>query len=441
MVRAFQSQQKVRLTQAYHANYDRVYQEVVVAPRVDMMWGDILLPLDFVTGLIVSVYSIAKSAEDGRWHRRFKEVSGFSPVRTIYHDRKAHKEGKLNLLNVLWYARKHLNATANRDYVFAFLAVNKDNTSMSKQHPNIVRSLQDIVSPNYKDPVEDIYTDFARAAVRSSSSLEILQYVVPTKSTEKTYKLPSWVPNWADRGFVCGTPVFVPGVPTYLSACRGIWYPRASMNSNRAELPVLGHKVGRVRAVLKHSFKHTYFCSNLKEALRLERLESLLKSWLVKLQCENPPDYFSNNARKTLLRTILADGSFTTNHELSYSIENLLSVYDNEGGPQETDDTSASEEETKVLQYLRQTGELASGKRIFLTDELDIGLGFSTARSGDTVCILYGSQLPCLLRKDEGSQNRYKLVGLCFLYDWMDGERNLRNWEWWKEMPEELVLI
>src|SRR4051812_26337661 len=93
----------------------RVYQEVIVARRVDMIWGDILLPLDFVTGLIVSVYGIAKSAEDGSWHRRIKKASGFSPVRTIYHDRKAHREGKLNLLNVLSYARKHLNATDDRD--------------------------------------------------------------------------------------------------------------------------------------------------------------------------------------------------------------------------------------------------------------------------------------------------------------------------------------
>lgn len=87
-----------------------------------MLWGSMALPLDFVTGLIVSVYGIAKSADDGHWLRRFKLVSGFSPVRTIHHHRKAHKEGKLNLLNVMWHARKHLNATDNRDYVYGFLS-------------------------------------------------------------------------------------------------------------------------------------------------------------------------------------------------------------------------------------------------------------------------------------------------------------------------------
>ncbi|KAI9863872.1 MAG: hypothetical protein M1813_003524 [Trichoglossum hirsutum] len=418
-----------------------VYQEAVVALRVDMIWGNIVLPLDFVTGLVVSVYSIAKSAEDGRWHKRIKNIKGFAPIRTIYYDRKAHKEGKLNLLNVLWHARKHLDTHDDRDYVFAFLAINKYTASISKQCPEVVHSLQDLITPNYEDSVEDVYTDLARAAICSSSSLEVLQYVVPTKSSGRTYSLPTWVPNWADRGFICGSPIFVPGVLNHLSACREKWYPRASMNSNRAELPVLGHTVGCIGAVLQHSFKHTYFCKTLKEAFQLEKLETRLNrevSQLVQNKCKKQPEWFLDNARKTLLQTILADGSFTTNHELCYIIEDLLVVYDNEDGAYPTE---GANEETKLRQYLRQTGEVASGKRIFLTEELDIGLGFSTIRAGDIVCILYGSQLPCILRKDDSSQHRYTFVGLCFLHGWMDGERNTRNWDWWRQDPEEFILI
>lgn len=413
----------------------------MVAPRVDIIWGNIVLPLEFVTGLVVSVYSIAKSAEDGRWHKRIKNIRGFAPIRTIYRDRKAHQEGKLNLLNVLWHARKHLDTHDDRDYVFAFLAVNKYTASISKQCPGVVHSLQDLVTPNYEDSVEDVYTDLARAAIRSSSSLEILQYVVPTKSSDRTYSLPTWVPNWADRGFICGSPIFVPGVPNHLSACRGRWYPRASMNSNRAELPVLGHTVGYIGAVIQHSFKHAYFCSTLKEAFQLEKLETRVNekvSRLVQNKSKRLPEWFLGNARKTLLQTILADGSFTTNHALCYLIEDLLVGYDNEDSAHLME---SGNRETMLRQYLRQTGEVASGKRIFLTEELDIGLGFSTIRAGDIVCILYGSQLPCILRMDDSSQHRHTFVGLCYLHGWMDGERNTRNWDWWRQDPEELILI
>ena len=42
----------------------------------------------------------------------------------------------------------------------------------------------------------------------------------------------------------------------------------------------------------------------------------------------------------------------------------------------------------QLRQHLRQIGEIASGKKLFLTKNLDIGLECSTMRDGDIVCIL-----------------------------------------------------
>lgn len=206
--------------------------------------GDIVLPLDFVTGLVVSAYSIGKSAEDGRWHKRIKKTRGFAPVRTIYHDRKAHKRGELNFLHVLWHARKHLDTTDPRDYIYAFLAVNKYIDSPSEPSQSAISRLQDSITPNYGDPIEAIYADLALAAIRSTHSLGILQYIVPTKSSPMTYTLPTWVPNWANRQFVCGSPIFVPGVLYRQSASRDKIHTPPSMNSSPLELPVLGHTLG-----------------------------------------------------------------------------------------------------------------------------------------------------------------------------------------------------
>ena len=103
-----------------------------------------------------------------------------------------------------------------------------------------------------------------------------------------------------------------------------------------------------------------------------------------------------------------------------------------------------NEEEIRLRQYLRQTGEVASGKRVFLMGGLDIGLAFSTVRDGDIVCILYGCDFPCVLRRctsDGSSRNSYSFVGLCFLNGWMDGARNSRDWDWWREDPEEFILV
>lgn len=60
-----------------------VYQEAVTAPKVDVVWGKVVLPFDFVTGLVVSAYAIAKGNDDRRWHRRIKSTRGFSALHAI----------------------------------------------------------------------------------------------------------------------------------------------------------------------------------------------------------------------------------------------------------------------------------------------------------------------------------------------------------------------
>jgi len=37
-----------------------VCQEAVTAPNVDVVWGEAVLPFDFVSNLVVSAYTIAK---------------------------------------------------------------------------------------------------------------------------------------------------------------------------------------------------------------------------------------------------------------------------------------------------------------------------------------------------------------------------------------------
>jgi hypothetical protein len=428
-----------------------VYQEAVVASRVDIVWGRTVLPLDFVIGLIISVYSSAKSTEEGDWHRRIKKSPGFSPLRAIYHDRQAYRRKELDFLNVLWHARKHLNASDHRDYVFAFLAIHRYSGTSSEPFKGAARPLQDEITPSYIDPVEEVYTKLARAAVCSSCSLDILQYVVPTKQPDENYRpdphyrLPTWVPNWADRQFVCGTPIFIPGVPIHLSACGKRPYVPSSANSNLLELTASGHTIGRIRTILQHSFQHTFYSKTLREAYRLKEIQWLLEKQVKKLTRreldKKVPDWFADNLRETLLRTILADGSFTETHDIPNPIPDLLRAYDNDDGSRSAEDVEGDlEGDAKLRYHLRQMGEVARGKRVFLTEDLDIGLGFSTIRKGDIVCVLHGSKTPCILRKDP-LRGCYTFVGLCFLHGWMDGTVNPRSLDLWNQTPETFVLI
>ncbi|OCK77384.1 hypothetical protein K432DRAFT_428052 [Lepidopterella palustris CBS 459.81] len=181
-----------------------------------------------------------------------------------------------------------------------------------------------------------------------------------------------------------GGPIFVPEVPIHLSACRDKPCAPASTNFNQLELTVSGHTLGSIHTIVWHKFKHTYFSPILKEAYQLKEIQTLLETQVKKLSRKRSgrkvPDWFVGNPQETLLRTILADGSFTAMHNTLYPIADLLGAYDNENSARSAED---AERNAKLRYYLRHMGEVASGKKVFLMGEHDIGLGFSTIKKGD----------------------------------------------------------
>ena len=63
------------------------------------------------------------------------------------------------------------------------------------------------------------------------------------------------------------------------------------------------------------------------------------------------------------------------------------------------------------------------GRRIFTTDNnaAILGSGLDGTRVGDIVCVLYGSDVPFILRQ-VGNKGEYKLIGECYVAGIMHGE-------------------
>lgn len=53
-------------------------------------------------------------------------------------------------------------------------------------------------------------------------------------------------------------------------------------------------------------------------------------------------------------------------------------------------------------------------------------------KEGDNVCIFNGGRMPFLLRQK--AEARYELIGCCYVYGIMRGEKKVEN-------PEEIILI
>lgn len=227
----------------------------------------------------------------------------------------------------------------------------KDCAHPSNAQLNWSLLLQDGITPDYNAAVGDVYTQLARTAIQTTRSLDILQYMVPTKKgASSNYRLPTWVPNWADKKFVCGSPIYVPGVRWRMTPLYNKnWDPEPITNGFRPltpqELPTRGFVLGRVEMVFNHGFKHTYFSSTLKKALRLDDLTALIKTEIAqnwssqtRTQTRRPPEFF----RDIVFKTVLADGSFTHPRQISSSssssssdgpladIDQLMAAYDAE---------------------------------------------------------------------------------------------------------------
>lgn len=100
---------------------------------------------------------------------------------------------------------------------------------------------------------------------------------------------------------------------------------------------------------------------------------------------------------------------------------------------------------------------VAAAKRLFYTDQLQLGMALKVVEVGDVVAIFHGSKMPCLLRKVESSEANsdaeYKILGQCYLSGWMFGnlprglfgrdpkELSHPNARWWEEQPDEFVLV
>ncbi|KAH7381047.1 heterokaryon incompatibility protein-domain-containing protein [Cadophora sp. MPI-SDFR-AT-0126] len=416
-----------------------VYQEALVAAKVIMIWGSLHLPFDFVAGFILSSYSLFKGEEDVCWYQLLKKAKGFGPLRSIWFDRREKQRGEpLDFLHILWRARKYLDATDHRDFVYSFLGFH-DFRPGFELRPDYTVKMDD---EKYPRSVAKTLVGLARATIVSSGSLHIFRCIAPTKPSR--YNLPSWVPNWAERRFLCGSPIVLPGVPNSFNACRGRQHDFITSDPKH-HLLVQGHIIAHIRSVIEQKIDPNSYYRRSDDAIGLQQLALEASEQLQRLETESLSELSAHfqqyeddqRLEKVLFRVILADGACSPKQPIDFSIDSLMKVHKESSG---LSDEGRLRDHTQY-QYIRQAGSVALGKKVFLTDRLEFGLGYSTMRCGDIVCLIYGSNTPCILRKSSRmGSGYYKLLGQCYLDGWMYGE-NAWALNWWGQEAKTFTLV
>ena len=430
----------------------------MVAVDADVYCGYMCVPFDTLARVMLTAYYLTKLEANGTWTRRFKRSKGFGPLRAIWYDREQYRNGfRFDFLHVLWRARKYLEASKAEDMVYGFLAFD-DSPSAHR------------IKADYTIHYRHTFRNLACSLIKGRESLEILQCIVSTdaiKTIEDSKnpppRLPSWVPEWINRRFSGGAPILCPGMKHSFAASRGMKHVWVD-SQDPDVLIVQGHVIDVVYKLIEIDFQEsTYTHSSLRQILKVEQLASLLTRTLVETARDldsmnvgsstttsrhkdpkSHPRRTYSDIREVALRTLLADGSFGPWQPIHHDIASLLRVY-SEDGHKLFSAKDADDPDVALHRYIKDAGTIAEGKRVFLTQHLDIGLGYSSIHKGDLVVLLYGSLAPCILRRKKhkpGSNNEvhYKFVGHAYLDGWMYGD-NLRKYKWWEREPKKFSLI
>jgi hypothetical protein len=403
-----------------------VYQEAVVSADLAVILGDYFFSFDVLVRLVYSTYTLAKEDSDRNTSRALKKTKGYGTLRAMWDDRRRfHNNEELDLLYILWSARKYLQASDPRDMVYSFLGV---------------QNLECRVEPDYGKKVNmaHAFTTLACNMIQSTKDLSILQCVVPTRTilsdpAESREVLPSWVPNWSERPFLSGAPIVAPGLRCLFKASLDTKHIYARTLGIYQDLPVKAHIIDRIVKILPYKCGTTNF-EYLKPALKLDDLVALFRS-----EIGYRPTVGHTKLREMALRTLLVDGAFSLMQpiDVEHSMADLLRIYDADRP------RKGSESDLLIHRFLRTTAAVAAGKKLFVTEDHDLGLGYSNAHEGDLIVILHGCKTPCILRpswRQPKSKTHFEFMGQCYVDGLMYGE-NVRGKKWWEEEAEHFVLV
>ena len=257
---------------------------------------------------------------------------------------------------------------------------------------------------DYTAKVEDVYVSVARALIKFTRSLEILGAVDSNDPWHgpQGAALPSWVPDWRGLSSENHFPEYYP-----FQACKDL-VPRHTESISRI-LKVEGRIIDNVSKVEQPGdFERlTRFKENLPAARAY--LEDLYDR--IQHSGSTPPRLLLGQ----VVRTILAGHYGTYGRPLvlitEIEEEEIWTLLNSDG----TDDSGGNDSHSMWLEVTK----ICRGRTILELDQRFVALGPPNTEPGDAICILHGSKLPVVLRRQD---DKWRFIGQCYVDGVMFGE-------------------
>ncbi|CZR44011.1 uncharacterized protein FPRO_13819 [Fusarium proliferatum ET1] len=421
-----------------------ILQELTLAATYTLLWGDLVISkTDFMT-FKMATRRLGMRYEDPKtqvvtWvnqysHGRCPRVK-WNMVSEIFTD--GYREGLLGLY-LLVSLTTCCQATDPRDKIFALLGLAG------------VRAYG--ITPDYHKAESTVFAEFALRVISEERNLEILNYTDIKEPNDKERR-PLWAPRWHHKDT---TARFNRSLYGFKSSNTMETRMRSSNGSHSLELKGLHidkvketngqHKewYPDIMAMGSMAIDHGYLLENQYGSEIITPIVLTMISGRV----QSILDY-----NEKLLKAMI--------QLIKMAVQACISVPQNEsifGEPEvwefiddRLDQLSPEHTETisfyvdileRILSDIEEDAAAflknlvpSHGKKFFITEKGYLGTGPCCLEAGDSVCILFGGDMPYIVRPNSPSSDKYLFLGNAYVHGIMDGEA-ITTWEEQKDCQD-----
>ncbi|ENH67416.1 Heterokaryon incompatibility protein 6, OR allele [Fusarium oxysporum f. sp. cubense race 1] len=385
-----------------------VLQEAVLARHALVQVGLYQIPWEWV-GLAAAIV-VHKPELSPSGHGRDMIPTGAMNSYLMYRlsiSQKCFPRLEFSFAQLLQVSR-HFQSTEPKDKIYGLLGI-ETTDSVGKQ-----------IVPDYREVTtsEKVFEDIARLMLESASPLTLLSGAGTFGDFDRSG--PSWVPSWHKR-----RPWTI--LPTKQSPgfqCASAARMELNPDDKAGELVLKGVIIDHISSMQEHRDYWGTFDQNDKSRENLLSQPRWSKeAWgkcALTLTCGGEGRAYPVDDEAVHLADLAALLLSRSAHWIVRDLIALRDVIEPEG-----DDMTQSEYLNKIVEggnsrrYISAVEPVRDPYRLFKTASKDFGVGPIDTKIGDKLCVLFGAEVPFVLRpKGDG----YEVIGECYVYDLMHGE-------------------
>jgi hypothetical protein len=425
-----------------HPYWRRVWivQEIALAKEVHILFAHKYIAWGHLSGMIVCLFKHPASMMVASAHRyhKFKEskiVEGSTQIGFIEALRQSTGDEVEQSLAGCIARTTNCAATDPRDLVYAVY--------------NLVKwpgdsNIQSVIPIDYQLEVGDVYANVARYLVAEEPRFVLLFAGVGWP--RQTYKLSSWVPDFASLPSRCLFDFSLDAKFRYRAGGTSAIsiHVRDGLNGPQLTLTTRIILISGITQITSTSMKPPGMVMGMAAEEVLNRWEPIRRffkdAWMLadKLPWRYTPSNQSNE--EAFWRTLMEDRQIVAEAKLleykwpaspefgDFFAEYRRTLFRGENYTKPASDELDEEKEARqafgfnsTFSYGRAFSRACWGRKFAITKSGLMGLVPPEAEIDDVLCVIPGFELPVLLRRDSDSVDRYRFVGVCYIHGIMNG--------------------